>query len=197
VRERFGVEQHSGRNLAAFIDQLVDRLFVTVVTVTDELNAFSVFETLNARGVRLAATDLLKNYLFSLISSTELHDAELSTLETRWERVVGLLGSESYPEFLRVFWGSRNGFARPTELFKTIKRRVATRASAFALLRDLDHSASTYAALRDGHDRQWSADEREAIELLRLFDARQPLALLLACHAKFFESQRRGFARIL
>ena len=43
----------------------VDKLFFTIITVTDELNAFKVFETLNARGVRLSATDLLKNYLFS------------------------------------------------------------------------------------------------------------------------------------
>ncbi|WP_462325549.1 hypothetical protein [Desulfoplanes sp.] len=32
---------------------------------------------LNARGVRFSATDLLKNYLFSIISSRETHETEL------------------------------------------------------------------------------------------------------------------------
>ncbi|MCI5163149.1 MAG: DUF262 domain-containing protein, partial [Candidatus Electrothrix sp. AX5] len=40
----------SGAAIAGFVDQTVDRLFFTVITVTDELNAFKVFETLNARG---------------------------------------------------------------------------------------------------------------------------------------------------
>ena len=48
-----------GVALASFVEQMSDRLFFTVITVTDELNAYKVFETLNARGVRLSATDLL------------------------------------------------------------------------------------------------------------------------------------------
>ncbi len=51
-----------GRRPAQLAEDLTDRLFFTVITVTDELNAYKVFETLNARGVRLSATDLLKNY---------------------------------------------------------------------------------------------------------------------------------------
>ena len=60
IKTRMGQEANSGQQLAAFIDSLVDKLFFTVITVTDGLNAFKVFETLNARDVRLSATDLLK-----------------------------------------------------------------------------------------------------------------------------------------
>jgi uncharacterized protein with ParB-like and HNH nuclease domain len=35
----------------------------TTIFIGDELNAYKVFETLNARGVRLSSADLLKNYL--------------------------------------------------------------------------------------------------------------------------------------
>jgi uncharacterized protein with ParB-like and HNH nuclease domain len=42
-----------GKRLAQFTESLSDKLFFTVITVTDELNAYKVFETLNARGVRL------------------------------------------------------------------------------------------------------------------------------------------------
>ncbi|MDR3210506.1 MAG: DUF262 domain-containing protein, partial [Planctomycetota bacterium] len=51
IQDRYGMEKSSGKNLTAFLDYLVDKLFFTVITVTDELNAFKVFETLNARGV--------------------------------------------------------------------------------------------------------------------------------------------------
>ncbi|NEX15940.1 MAG: DUF262 domain-containing protein [Halochromatium sp.] len=197
IKARTGSLSESGKALAAFIDGLVDKLFFTVITVTDELNAFKVFETLNARGVRLSSTDLLKNYLFSVISTQETHETELRALEERWERIVGLLGSESFPEFLRLFWNSRNKLVRKSDLFKTIRRRITTRDAAFELLRDLDRSAAVYAALRDPQDPSWVADERRTLEQLVMFNVRQPLAMLLACHGTFYESERAGFSRIM
>jgi len=197
IKARVGHTVESGRALAAFLDTLVDKLFFTVITVTDELNAFKVFETLNARGVRLSATDLLKNYLFSVISSQNTHETELKALEDRWERIVGLLGSESFPEFLRVFWNSRNKLVRKSELFKTIRGRVGTRESAFQLLRDLDHYSAVYAALRDPQDPAWNPQEKHALAQLVMFNVRQPLAMLLACHDRFHDTDRANFTRIV
>ncbi|MCD8534900.1 MAG: DUF262 domain-containing HNH endonuclease family protein [Verrucomicrobia bacterium] len=197
VKSQSGTTIESGKKLAGFVDTLVDKLFFTVITVTDELNAFQVFETLNARGVRLSSTDLLKNYLFSVISTRETHETELRALEDRWERIIGLLGLESFPEFLRVFWNSRNKLVRQSDLFKTIRKRINLRDQAFELLRDLDHSAAVYAALRDPQDDIWNQEENEALEHLLMFNVRQPLAMLMACHAKYFESDRAGFTRII
>ena len=194
---RFGRQKDSGQQFVAMLDQLVDKLFFTAITVTDELNAFKVFETLNARGVRLSATDLLKNYLFSLISSVSTHEHELKSLEDRWERIVGLLGSESFPEFLRVFWNSRNKLVRKSDLFKTIRKQVTTREQAFELIRSLDHSAETYAALRDPMEVLWSQSEREALQQLLMFNVRQPLAMLMSAYSCFYNEQREGFTRIL
>ena len=197
MKDRCKTTAESGRNLAAFVDSLVDRLFFTVITVTDELNAFKVFETLNARGVRLSATDLLKNYLFSVISGKDTHETELKALEDRWERIVGLLGSESFPEFLRVFWNSRNRLVRKSDLFKTIRKQIASKDAAFGLLRDLDHASAVYAGLRDPQDPVWNREEKQAIAQLMMFNVRQPLAMLMACHAAFFEQNRAGFTRIV
>ncbi len=197
IKAQVGMTATSGRALAAFLDQLVDKLFFTVITVTDELNAFKVFETLNARGVRLSATDLLKNYLFSVISTPDTHETELKSLEERWERIVGLLGSESFPEFLRVFWNSRNKLVRKSDLFKTIRKRITTREAAFQLLRELDQSAAVYAALRDPQDPAWNREERQALAQLLMFNVRQPLAMLMACQARFYDAERNAFTRIL
>jgi Protein of unknown function DUF262/Protein of unknown function (DUF1524) len=195
-KSRLEMQPTSGQNFAAFIDSLVDKLFFTIITVTDELNAFKVFETLNARGVRLSATDLLKNYVFSLISAGDPHEVEIQSLEDLWERIVGLLGSESFPEFLRVFWNSRNKLVRKTDLFKAIRRSITTREGAFSLVRSLDHCADIYSGLRDPQDARWRPEERQALMHLLMFGVRQPLAMLLACYQKFFETERASFTRI-
>lgn len=186
-----------GEAIARFIDQIVDKLFFTVITVDDELNAFKVFETLNARGVRLSSTDLLKNYLFSVVSGEGAHETELRTLEERWEAIVGLLGSESFPEFLRIFWNSRNRLVRKSDLFKTIRRAIRTKAEAFSLVRELDSHVRIYSALRNPTDDEWTPAEREYLRQLQMFNVRQPLAILLAAHIRFAQIQRRDFERIL
>ena len=194
IREYCGDD---GEAVARFVDTAVDKLFFTVITVTDELNAFTVFETLNARGVRLSATDLLKNYLFSLISRESAHESEIRALENRWEDIVGFLGSESFPEFLRMFWNSRNRLVRKFELFKTIRGQVRDKAGAFALIRDMDRHARVYAALRSPEDDAWTKQERDSLAQLQMFNVRQPLAVLLAAFDRFEQEDRTGFERFL
>lgn len=189
--------QQSGEAVAIFVDTIVDKLFFTAISVTDELNAFKVFETLNSRGVRLSATDLLKNYLFSVIASGNTHETELKALEEKWERIVDELGSESFPDFLRVYWNSCHKLVRKADLFKTIRRHVTTKEQSFALLRELDRSASIYAALRNPHESIWKPEERRSLEQLLMFNVRQPMPMLMSAHRQFAETQRQIFTQLL
>ncbi len=175
----------SGEALAGFIDRLTDKLFFTVITVSDELNAYKVFETLNARGVKLSSTDLLKNYLFSVVHDQNQDEHELSNLETRWEELVGKLGSESFPDFLRAHWNSRNKFLRHSELFKRIRDRIRNREEVFALLRDMMTDVDTYVALSKPEDELWTPEQRKYIGELKMFTVRQVYPLLLTACRKF------------
>ncbi|MDR2033845.1 MAG: DUF262 domain-containing HNH endonuclease family protein [Helicobacteraceae bacterium] len=196
IKRNYSLAEESGKKITIFIDSLVDKLFFTVITVTDELNAFKVFETLNARGVKLSASDLLKNYLFSLINDEKAPERELQSLENRWERISKNLGDDSFQEFLRIFWNSQNKLVRKGDLFKTIKKSIKDRGGASKLLRDLDNGAPIYAALRDPTDRVWR-DEKGALKRLKMFRVQQPFALLIACYVKFYEKDRNGFVDIL
>jgi hypothetical protein len=169
-----------GVALARFVESMSDKLFFTVITVTDELNAYKVFETLNARGVRLSATDLLKNYLFSVLHRDGRHEQELKALENRWEAMVGRLGGESFPDFLRAHWNSRFPFVRQTELFKTIRGKIATRDAVFSLIRDMEQDMDAYLALTQPEASSWPAAQKQHAAELRMFGVRQPFPLLMA-----------------
>lgn len=179
---------NEGRRLAQFVEDLSDRLFFTVITVTDELNAYKVFETLNARGVRLSATDLLKNYLFSVLDRNgngQPHEHELRNLEDRWEAMVGRLGAESFPDFLRVHWNSRRSFARQAELFKTVRSQVKSREAVFLLLREMEQDLDAYLALSSPETSDWSPEAKQHAATLKTFNVRQPYPLLLAARRSF------------
>ena len=185
-----------GAALAEYLDGMVDRLFFTVIRVDDELNAFKVFETLNARGVQLSSADLLKNYLFSIVDSAGSDRREMAEMESLWSRVISKLGSQKFPEFLRIYWNSRNKTVRKRDLFKAIRRNVGGKAAAFQLIRDLERSADVYIALREPTDETWKGkpEIRRRLEDLQVFQVRQPLSLLLAAHDALAIDQ---FVRVL
>lgn len=194
VRDSYSGDRQ-GATLAKFIDELADKLFFTVITVTDELNAFKVFETLNARGVRLSPTDLLKNYLFSVVQRESAHPGEIETLERRWEVLVGRLGGESFTDFLRVHWNSCRQFVREADLFKTIRGETPTKAHVFALIRELEQDVDAYVALSNPEDALWTADQRPHVRELRMFGVRQPWPALLAAHRVFDSNDFTAFLR--
>lgn len=171
-----------GETLAQYLDNLSYKLFFTVITVDNELNAYKVFETLNARGVKLSSTDLLKNYLFSVVHNHGLDNRELEELDNRWEKMVGAIGSESLPDFLRAYWNSKNKFVRHAELFKRIRERIATKGQVFALMRELEKNAEVFAALPKSEDALWEQEQRKYIRTLRLFSVKQIYPLLLAAY---------------
>ena len=137
----------TGLDLAAFIDGIVDKLFFTVIKVSDQLNAFKVFETLNARGVQLSSSDLLKNYLFSIVDETNPHENEIEELEKLWSGIIGKLGTLKFEDYLRYFWNSSHKTVSKKNLFKTIKNEIKSKEQTFALLRDLLDTVDLYIAI--------------------------------------------------
>jgi len=188
LREQVKNTADPGMALARFVETMSDKLFFTVITVADQLNAYKVFETLNARGVRLSATDLLKNYLFSVLARDDKTASQMDELERRWEGMVGRLGSESFPDFLRMHWNSRQSFARQTELFKIVRSRVQTLAEVFNLLREMDEDIDTYLALTQPEGSQWLPAWKQNTQELRMFSVRQPYPMLMAAKRSLTEA---------
>ena len=176
----------SGEQLAKLIENICDRLFFTVITVSDEINAYSIFETLNSRGVKLSATDLLKNYLFSLCKD---NDDDLQILEDRWNKIIDRLQNEDIKDYVRTFWNSQNTLVRYNGLFKEIRSLVRTREQLFNFIKNLEDNLDKYLNIKYPDDAEWSDDKKinneinDNMKTLKLFGIKQPFSLLLsACN---------------
>ena len=189
--------QTDGKRLAELVEKLADKLFFTVIVVDDELNAFKVFETLNARGVHLSPTDLLKNYLFSVVhADASASEEDKRALARRWEKMVTAVGGKNLPNFLRVHWNSRKAFVRVAGLFKAVRDHVANRRAVFDLLRAMEQDMEVYLALGAPEAAFWSSEDkqREAVRQLHMFQVRQPWPLLIAARHKL---DNKDFTRLL
>ncbi len=137
-----------GAAVARLLSETVGRqLMFILITVDNELHAYTVFETLNARGLELSATDLLKNYLFSRVNV----DTDLDALQRRWRMLIAIIGQEMFPEFLRYHLLCELPQVRSQRLFKIVRDRVRTDADVFALMEVLERtSGSVRSAWRSG-----------------------------------------------
>jgi hypothetical protein len=194
ISDHFGAAI-SGQALAGLLNVTVARrLIFTVIQVDDDLNAYQVFETLNARGVRLSTSDLLKNYLFSIVA--RISPAELSEAERQWQTINDELGREDFTPFLRHYWNSRYPLERKSNLFKAIRKAVRDSDEVFELLERLERIAPVYLALSHPDDPSWRGDRdrRKRIVEFDLFYTPQCYSLLLSGYERLEPAE---FTRLL
>lgn len=186
-----------GDEITAFLTHSVaENLRFIQITVKDELNAYTVFETLNSRGVELTATDLLKIFLFSLVSKSP---SDLSVVKNQWKKIVDIIGLKKFPVFLRHYLNSRRDLVAKEYLFKSVKQMVKTDSDVLDLLDHLEAQAYTYNALLNPSDDYWKTDkELEAlIGALSLFEVTLCHPLLMVAFDKFTRPDFKSVLRAI
>ena len=194
IKDHFGNET-TGEKLATFLSKLIgDKLMFIKIEVEDELSAYTLFETLNYRGVDLTVTDLLKNYLFSKLSSVDLNLAKES-----WKKISSSVGLDKFPTYLRHFWISRNDTVREDQMFKIIRSSITSVTDVFYLLNQLEASASFYVALQEPYNKEWQGnrERKKRIREFKIFGVKQQLPMLLIGKEKFTDQEFDRLMRLL
>jgi uncharacterized protein with ParB-like and HNH nuclease domain len=174
------LNNEKGEEIANFLNkQVAEKMIFIQIVVEDELSAYTFFETLNARGVDLTVTDLLKNYLFSQSTTVDLKH-----VKEQWQRIVDTVGLHQFPVFLRHYWVSKKNLVRQGYLFRAIKDIVTTSSAVIELLDELEKNALLYNALSNASDPFWMGEkeQRKRVKEIALFKEKQALPLLLACY---------------
>lgn len=182
-----------GESLAEFLtDIIAQKLLFIQINVQDELNAYTVFETLNARGIELSSTDLLKNYLFSQFEGPD----DLQEAQRQWRRIINTVQMEKFPEFLRYYLSLQENRVRRERLFKAVRGTVKSGQQAFNLLDQLENYSSLFIALGNSNDDFWrdTPENRHYIRELELFRVKQPYPTLFAAYENF---SPEDFTRLL
>lgn len=182
--------------ILSWINFLKEAATVICVQVADDAGAYIVFETMNDRGLRPSAADLLKNHLFG-----SAHN-RLPEAENAWTAMVAVL--ENIPNvdddivvtYIRHFWISEYGPTRTKALFDDIKKKVKSKQEAIDLVKKLEENADIYAAiLNPSHEKwnQYGPDARKHIDTLKNLGVEQMRPLLVAALKKFPQGEIARF----
>lgn len=185
-------EYNSHSNQIDRINDLIDfykeNIKIIIVTVADEANAFTIFETLNDRGLPLSQVDLIKNFLFNKSAT------RLSETQEKWARFTGAIeAAENEAEilqYIRYHWSSKYGLTREKELFDAIKRKVNNSNLVITYLSELENDVNSYLALLNPNHNFWNSYSdachiylKHLLEL-RLFQNRPLLLSIIKRFAK-------------
>lgn len=142
--------------LEAIRDQILLNLKVIYITVSNEDDAYMIFETLNARGKNLSSVDLIKNDLFKELNGTHPDD----TAKRVWKQIQINLASRTnkvnFETFFRHFWLSKYNFITESKIYKNFKIESAkTSFTHYAFLIDLSEEAEVYNKIANPLKTDW------------------------------------------
>lgn len=175
--------QKDGVALARLLSESAARGLIFIrISVQDEVSAYTVFETLNARGLELSTTDLLKNYLFSRLTG---HDLE--HLQRRWRDLVARTTQRGFVDCLRYHMLCSKPVVRKERLFKEVRDTYRDASNVLELIDELEPRAEVFAAVQDPSDPYWlgKPEQQASVEALSLFGVRQFMPVLFAACERF------------
>lgn len=128
----------------------IGNLTVINIQISNEDEAYEIFETTNARGIDLSVADLLKNIIFKKLPPNEDQDYA----RDRWQEIVDLVDytNTEMRKFIRQYWISRHASVTEKQLFREIKRETV---DYNGLLDDLWQSADLYNKILEGTEKDW------------------------------------------
>jgi len=153
------------------------------IFLTNQDDAYLIFETLNTRGKDLRVSDLVKSHLVKLLPNKN-KNVDLS--KDKWTQILEIIeGSNedlSIDTFLHHFWLSKYEFTTSKKLFKLIKKQIK-KSNAQSFLSDLKINAQTYRSILDDDYKNWTKNELELKKSLRainIFKVKQAIPMLLS-----------------
>lgn len=175
-------------NLLKLLKTLTDSFQALSITVTDDSEAFTIFETLNDRGLDLTISDLLKNYLFSIIYNSE-DSEDTRLLVSKWDSMVERLG-KSISGFFKHYWNSKNKPISEKEIFRVLKSKIRTEKQVKDFLVEIFSESEIYYYLLNPEHSYWNNTKIEKLlNEITILGMRQVLPVLLSAKIKFSEEE--------
>jgi len=186
------------QTLSSLVTYIHGSLKVIWVSVPDDANAFVIFETLNDRGLALAISDLLKNYLFGISGD------RITEVQQRWMQMISTLEAIDNEEitvtYIRHFWSSKYGSTREKELYNQIKSNVRNKTQALSFSTELTQNSKLYSAMLNTSHELWKTygpTAREHMNNLNLLRMIQIRPLILAVLSKFSVPETQKVLRLM
>lgn len=138
-------KDNEARHLFEWANFLANNVVVIVITVPEDVDAYTMFETLNDRGLKASQVDNIKNRFYKEAN------ARLNDVEEHWLSMIAQIesfsGHSTVISYLRHYWISENGPTVERELARRFRENLSGQSRVASFVRQLDTHAADYEAL--------------------------------------------------
>ena len=194
-----GDEGAMKERLYGLLHSLTNDFRLLEIKMFSEEDAYTLFETLNDRGLRLTPSDILKSYTLQLARQSD--EAEITDVLNRWDTAVQTLGDFPFTKFLRHYLLSK----QPQKVqAKTILRHFKEliqdydkdgENGALRNLTELEEASNTYAILLGETSTHPDPEVAQAISRINLISETHRVFLLPVISSGFSEETVRRAVR--
>ncbi|MDF3554660.1 hypothetical protein COM99_26435 [Bacillus cereus] len=159
------------------------------ISVNDMDEAYTIFETLNSKGISLTTTDLIKNDIFKVLN----YEHPIDDAKESWKTILSNTKSShkdtSINTFIRHYWLSKYEFITHNRLYKAYKKQQINDVENMkAFLNELLAESYVYKMISSPDMSDWKQHEEKQIyfslEALNIFKVTQLKTILLSLIAQ-------------
>jgi uncharacterized protein with ParB-like and HNH nuclease domain len=170
-------------SVKALREQVLNYLKFILVVAKSEEDAYTIFETLNARGLSLTSVDLIKNWIFKNDTTTHPNDNAKDLWAKLRKEVAAFSDLET---FFRHYWNSKYAFASDDRLYKSFKDHLKAGkvSNARDFLVELKNASGLYRKIGLPSEKDWPIQKQKvvgrALSLINQYKVTQVRPFLLA-----------------
>jgi uncharacterized protein with ParB-like and HNH nuclease domain len=183
---------HENSKKIEFLDNLKRKIFglkIIWIRIDREEDAYTIFETVNARGESLTTADLLKNFLLQKIQPDNFDEIDIA--KEAWSNITNNIENASGPltasKFIRYYWLSKYSFVTEKQLYKEIKRTINDPEE---LLKDLVRASEYYYKIANNTIPidEWNNEFSDRKTSLKIFESLKGLRIMkiTQCYSLLF-----------
>lgn len=159
------------------------------IRCADNSAAYKLFESINATGVNLATTDMVKNYIFKNLSDDKVL---LKEAEDGWKGMLELFNDISLTKtYIRHHWISTNAYTSHANLYDDLSKKYKGKNDLVKYSKSLFEHLNVYNSLRRGDlvglerlpKRRYEQDEtRDTLQFLSFLGVDQIYPVLMSSY---------------
>ena len=183
LESKFNIQNINYLNaLKIFRDQILN-CKVIYVTVKSFEDAYMIFEVLNAKGKNLSPIDIIKNYIFSMLTDEQPLDYAAEKWKNIREQIT--LSDADLSVFYRHFWLSKYKFTTNKKLVSEFNRTITKSITEYnEFLNSLEFESLNYAKFSNPKQGDWTQPEDlpiyYSLQAFQYFGVTQIRSFLLA-----------------
>ena len=165
-----------------WIEFFTHKAKVILLRVADDASAFTMFETLNDRGLSVSQADLIKNYVFS--ESAE----NIKLVQQHWTAIKSTLETvDDGNNAINFIWHAliaTGGYVEQKKIYDRVKTKIKGKNSSVTELSNWEKLSKYYVGIFNPNGMIWAdypSNTKRGLEVLDLFAIQPFRPILMAC----------------